>query len=125
VSYASSRVGLRGVKIDIGDDDDRLRSGLAILLCVCMALLPLLIGLSDVPTTLLVSAIGGLVILPGWRHAGQPFTTPAALITFLSLVVGMVVIGSLFDRAAILTFIGGWGATLAAMRFMTDWRDAG
>jgi hypothetical protein len=111
--------------IDIGDDDDRLRSGSATVLGVCMALLPLLTERSDVPTTLVVSAIGALAILPFWRRAGEPMSTLMAVIPFLSLVIGMVVIGRLFSAAAIMTFIGAWAATLGAMRFVTDWRDAG
>ena len=107
------------------DDDDRLRSGLAIILGCCFALLPLLTGDLNLSTTLMVWAIGAVAILPVWRYAGAPLTTPRAAIAFLSLVIGIIVIAGLFSRPAILAYLGAWGGTLALMRFATGWRDTG
>jgi hypothetical protein len=77
----------------------------------------------DVPTLLIVAAIGGLVILPFWRYAGGPLNSPIAIFVFLELVVGPMVIGRLFSALAIWTYIGGWVCTLAFMRLATGWRD--
>ena len=107
------------------DDDDRLRSGLAIILGGCFALLPLLAGWLDLSTTLIVWAIGAVACLPVWRHVGGPLNTPMRASAFLSLVIGFIVIGGLFSAAATLAYIGAWGGTLATMRFITDWRDTG
>jgi hypothetical protein len=104
-------------------DDDRLRSGLAIILGSCIALLPLLVGWMDLSTTLIVWAIGAVVCLPVWRAAGGPLNTPMGAIGFLELVIGPIVIGALFSAAAILAYLGAWGVTLATMRFVTGWRD--
>jgi hypothetical protein len=105
------------------DGDDQLRSGLAIILGGCFALFPLLAGYLDLSTTLIVWAIGAVAILPVWRYAGAALSSPMAVIAFLSLVVGMFVIGRLFSGPAILGYLGAWGGTLAAMRFVTGWRD--
>src|SRR6186997_855949 len=105
------------------DDDDRLRSGLAIIRGCCFALLPLLAGWLDLSTTLIVWAIGAIAILPVWRHAGQPLVTAPSAIAFLSLVIGSFLIGWLFSAGAILAYLGAWGGTLAGMRFITGWRD--
>ena len=51
-------------------DEDQLRSGSAVLLGACFIMLPVLVGRMGVPTLLIVSAIGGLAILPVWRYAG-------------------------------------------------------
>ena len=107
------------------DDDDRLRSGLAIILGGCFALLPLLAGWLDLSTILIVWVIGAVAILLVWRFAGAALSSPMAVIAFLSLVVGCFVIGALFSAQAILAYIGAWGGTLATMRFITDWRDTG
>ena len=105
------------------DDDDHLRSGLAIILGGCFALYPLLAGYLDLSTTLVVWAIGAVAILPVWRYAGAALSSPIPVIAFLTLVVGTFVIGAQFSRPAILAYLGAWGGTLAAMRFVTGWRD--
>ena len=51
-----------------------------------------------------------------WRSAGAAITSPMAIIAFLELVVGPIVIGALFSAAAILTYIGAWGSTLGFLR---------
>ena len=104
-------------------DDDRLRSGLAVVLGGCVLLTPMLAWGQDSATTILVAAIGALVILPVWRSAGAATTSPMAIIAFLELMVGPIVIGALFSAAAILTYIGAWGGTLGFLRFATGWRD--
>jgi hypothetical protein len=78
----------------------------------------------DVPTLLIVSAIGGLAILPFWRYAGGSLRSPMALFAFLEIVIGPIVIGALFSALAILTYLGAWACTLGFMRFATAWRDA-
>jgi hypothetical protein len=104
-------------------EEDQLRSASAVLLGACLLLLPLLAGWMDVATLLIVSAIGGLAILPVWRYAGASLNSPIAVFTFLELVIGPIVIGLLFSAAAILTYLGAWGCTLGFMRFATGWRD--
>ena len=104
-------------------DDDRLRSGLAVVLGGCVLLLPMLAWGQDGATTILVAAIGAVVILPVWRSAGAAITSPMAIIAFLELVLGPIVIGALFSAAAILTYIGAWGSTLGFLRSATKWRD--
>jgi len=86
-------------------------------------MLPLLVGRMDVPTLLIVAAIGGLAILPFWRYAGESLKSPIAVLVFLELVVGPIVIGRLFSALAIWTYIGAWVCTLGFMRFATGWRD--
>ena len=81
-------------------DEDQLRSGSAVLLGACFIMLPVLVGRMGVPTLLIVSAIGGLAILPVWRYAGGSLSSPS-----------------------ILTYLGAWGCTLGFMRFATGWRD--
>jgi len=108
---------------DADVDDDRLRSGLAVVLGGFMLLTPMLAWGQDGATTILVAAIGAVVILPVWRYAGAAITSPMAIIAFLELVVGPIVIGALFSAAAILTYIGAWGSTLGFLRFATGWRD--
>jgi hypothetical protein len=103
--------------------DDQLRWGLGVILGTCFGLLPILTGRSDAQTTLIASAIGALVVLPAWRHVGENVTTRAGALPFVGLVAGMALTGWLFDRAAIVTFIGGWAVTLAALRLATAWRD--
>lgn len=103
--------------------EDQLRAGSAVLLGACALLLPLLVGRMDVPTLLIVSAIGGFAILPLWRYAGASLTSPLALVLFLELVIGPIVIGRLFSALAIWTFIGAWVCTLGIMRLATGWRD--
>jgi hypothetical protein len=104
-------------------DDDRLRSGLVVVLGGCLLLLPMLVWGQDGATTILVAAIGAVVILPVWRSAGAAMTGPMAIIAFLELVVGPIVIGGLFSAAAILTYIGAWGSTLGFLRYATGWRE--
>jgi hypothetical protein len=106
-----------------GISDDRLASGLAVILGSLVALLPLLVGQSDAGTTLLVFGIGGLVILPMWRSVGGELRSPLALIAFVGFVGGLVVIAWLFGRPLIWTYIGGFACTLGFMRFATNWRD--
>ena len=69
------------------DDDHQLRWGLAIILGGCIASLPVLTAYLDLSTTLIAWAIGAIAILPAWRHAGKPLSTPVAAIAFLSLVI--------------------------------------
>jgi hypothetical protein len=102
-----------------------LRAGSGVLLGACALLLPLLVGRMDVPTLLIVAAIGGLAILPFWRYAGGSLKSPIAVLVFLELVVGPMVIGRLFSGLAIWTYIGAWGGTLSFMRLATGWRDTG
>jgi hypothetical protein len=106
-----------------GDDDDQLRWGLGVFLGGCVALLPLLIGRSDVPTTVVVSAIAAVVILPVWRHVGGPLSSPLAVIAFLEFVIGMLVIGRVFGGGSIATWMGAWFCALGSIRFLTGWRD--
>ena len=103
--------------------DDRLRSGLAVVLGSFMLFTPMLAFGQDGATTILVAAIGAVVILPVWRSAGEALTGPIAIIAFLELVLGPIVIGGLFSAAAILTYLGAWGGTLGFLRFTTGWRD--
>lgn len=107
------------------DGDDRLRSALGALLGALALSLPILIGRMDLPTLLIVSAIGGLAILPVWRYAGGRLNSPLAIVAFLEIVVGPIVIALLFSGLAIWTYIGAWAVTLSVMRFATGWRDAG
>jgi hypothetical protein len=104
--------------------EDQLRAGSAILLGACALLLPLLVGRMDVPTLMIVSAIGGLAILPFWRYAGGPLKSPIAIVAFLGLVIGPLVIGRLFSALAIWTYVGAWVCTLGVMRLATGWRDS-
>ena len=104
-------------------DDDRLRSGLAAVLAGCLLLLPMLAWGQDGATTILLAAIGAVVILPVWRSAGAALTGPIAIVAFLELVVGPIVIGRLFSAAAILTYLGAWACTLGFLRFATGWRE--
>lgn len=106
---------------DVGDD--RLRSGLAVILGSLMLLTPMLAWGQDVATTILVAAIGAAVVLPVWRSAGAALTGPIPIIAFLELVAGPIVIGASFSAAAILTYLGAWGGTLGFLRFATGWRD--
>ena len=103
--------------------DDQLRAGSAVLLGACALLLPFLMGRIDVPTLLIVAAIGGFAILPFWRYAGGSLTSPIALLAFLELLIGPIVIGGLFSALAIWTYIGAWACTLGFMRLATGWRD--
>jgi hypothetical protein len=103
--------------------EDQLRAGSGLLLGALTLLLPLVVGRMDVPTTMVVAAIGGLVILPFWRDVGGPLTSPVAIFAFLEVVIGPMVIGRLFSALAIWTYIGGWLCTLAFMRLATGWRD--
>jgi hypothetical protein len=103
--------------------EDQLRAGSAVLLGACALLLPLLVGRMNVPTLLIVSAIGGFAILPFWRYAGGPFKSPITLLVFLELLIGPIVIGRLFSALAIWTYIGAWVCTLGVMRLATGWRD--
>lgn len=106
-----------------GDSADRLRWGLGVLLAALALLLPLLVGRMDVPTLLIVAAIGGFAILPFWRYAGGSLKSPIALFVYLELLIGPIVIALLFSALAIWTYIGAWLFTLGLMRFATDWRD--
>jgi hypothetical protein len=106
-------------------NEDQLRAASAVLLGACLLLLPLLVGRMDVPTLLIVSAIGGLAILPFWRYAGGSLKSPIALFVFLEIVIGPIVIGLLFSALAIWTYLGAWACTLGFMRFATGWRDTG
>ena len=104
-------------------DEDQLRAGSAILLGACALLLPVLVGRMDVPTLLIVAAIGGLAILPFWRYAGGSLKSPLGLVAFLGLAIGPMVVGRLFSAWAIWTYLGAWVCTLGFMRLMTGWRD--
>jgi hypothetical protein len=77
----------------------------------------------DVPTLLIVSAIGALAILPVWRYAGAPLKSPLAILAFLEILAGPIVIALLFSGLAIWTYLGAWLVTLGVVRFATDWRD--
>ena len=88
-----------------------------------MLLTPMLAFGQDGATTILVAAIGAVVILPVWRSAGESLKGPIAIIAFLELVLGPIVIGRLFSAAAILTYLGALGGTLGFLRFATRWRD--
>ena len=101
-----------------------MRAGSAVLLGACALLLPLLVGRIDVPTLMIVAAIGGLAILPFWRYAGGSLKSPIGVFVFLELLVGPIVIGRVFSALAIWTFIGAWVCTLGFMRLATGWRDA-
>ena len=106
-----------------GISHDRLASGLAVILGSLVALLPWLVGLADLGTTLLAFAIGGLVILPLWQYVGGELRSPLGLIAFVGFVSGMVVIAWLFGRPLIWAYIGGFACTLGSVRFATNWRD--
>lgn len=106
-----------------GDGHDRLRSGLGAVLGACIALLPFLVGRMDLATTLTMSAIGAVGILPVWRHAGTALKTPGAVIAFFGLLVGPIVIAKLFSALAGVSYIGGWATALGLARFLADWRD--
>ena len=88
-----------------------------------MLLLPMLAWGQDAATTILVAAIGAVLVVPVWHSVGAALTGPTAIIGFLELVVGPIVIGRLFSAAAILTYLGAWGGTLGLLRFATGWRD--
>jgi hypothetical protein len=103
--------------------EDQLRAGSAVLLGALALLLPVLVGRMDVPTVLIVAAIGGVAILPFWRYAGASLTSPIAVLVFLELVVGPIVIGRLFSALAIWTYLGAWVCTLGFLRLASNWRD--
>jgi hypothetical protein len=105
------------------DDDCQLPSGLGIVLAACVALLPLLTARLDVSPTLIVWPVGAVTILPVWRHAGEPLSTPVAAIPLPSLVIGPIVLALLFSPGASVAYIGAWSCTLGVMRFVTGWRD--
>jgi hypothetical protein len=106
-----------------GISDDRIASGGAVILGTLVGLLPLLTGRSDIATTLLVFAIGGLLILPIWRSVGQDLRSWRGLVAFVAFLAGTFVVARLFGRAAILTYYGGFACTLGFLRFATNWRD--
>jgi hypothetical protein len=108
-----------------GVNDDRLASGLAVLLGSLVSLIPLLVGLSDPGTTLLVFAIGGLVVLPLWRYVGGELRSPLGCIAFVAFLVGMFVVAWQFGRPLIFSYFGGSACTLGFMRLATNWRDDG
>lgn len=118
-------VGIQGSSILSAKDitEDQLRAGSAVLLGACALLLPLLIGRMAVPTVLVVAAIGAFAILPFWRYAGGSLKSPIAVLVFLELVLGPIVVGRLFSALAIWTYIGAWVCTLGFMRLATGWRD--
>jgi hypothetical protein len=89
----------------------------------CVALLPLLTGRSDVLTTLIVSGIASLAILPVWRYAGAGLTSPVAYIPLLELVIGPIVIAGVFSVALIATYLGTWFCALGSVRLAAGWRD--
>ena len=103
--------------------EDQLRAGSALLLGACVLMLPILVGRMDVPTWLIVAAIGGFAILPFWRYAGGALSSPVAFVPFLELVIGPIVIAALFSALAIWTYIGAWVFTLGLLRLATGWRD--
>lgn len=106
-----------------GEKDDQLRWFLGMILGGCVALLPLVTGRLDGPTTLVVAAIATVSILPVWRHVGQALTTPIAVIPLFELVFGPAFVALFFSGTAIATFIGSWFLALGVLRFVTEWRD--
>jgi hypothetical protein len=104
-----------------GISDDRIASGGAVILGTLFALTPLLTGRSDLATTMLVFLFGGLLILPGWRFAGQELRSWPELVAFVAFLVGMVVVDWLFGRAAILPTTAGSRARWASCA----WRRSG
>ena len=92
-----------------GLHDDEVRALLTVVLAALVGLLPFLIGQLDVPTTVVVAAIGSVTVLPSWRYVGEPPTTPMALIALLTFVVGPLVVAGLFSGpAAVTSSARGW-----------------
>lgn len=107
------------------DSDARFREGLGIVIFCGLTLVPLLAGWIDMRTFLVVAVIGSIVILPVWRYAGEALNTPKAIIAFLELFPGVIVIDKLFSAPAMLTYFGAWACTLSLMRFASHLRDGG
>jgi len=82
------------------NSDDQLRWALGAVLGGLVALLPFLTRGLDLWTTLVVSAIAAAAILPVWRHAGGPLSTPVAFIPLLELMFGPALAAHFFSIGA-------------------------
>lgn len=106
------------------DDDARFRHGLAIVLGATLAVLPLLFGVVDVETFVIASAIGGIGVLPLWRHVGGPLSRPLPLVAFVGLfVLGPAIVIRELPYLAVWIYFGAFCFTLGLLRFLTDWRE--
>ena len=108
------------------DDDGRYRSGLAVILGACIAVLPLLFGMLDAKTALIAALIGSIVAIvavPLWRSAGGALDGPLTIVTYVAFLAASVVVLRQLPGLAIWVFFGGFAFTLGVLRFAIGWRN--
>lgn len=100
------------------EDDGRFRSGLGVVMGVCIATLPLLFGMMDAQTFLIATLIGAISVAPFWRYVGEPLSRPFSIIAFMSFLIAMVIVLRQLPGVAYFAFCGRMGvhARIDALR---------
>ena len=104
------------------EDDGRFRSALGLVLGACLASLPLLFGALNAETSVLAALIGAVVAAPFWRFVGETIDGPVAIVAFVVFLAASLVVLRQLPSLAFPVFLGGYGFTLSALRFIAGWQ---